>query len=243
MFDFSSTHWSQVDLLGRRRPGAEDEAYAWEAAWEHLVRKYEPAFVVVVRQCLRRAGARVVGPDQAADIVQAFFAACLHKGWLERAAPEFGQFRAFAFTLLRRFTFKYVESAQAQKRYPVTGQISLDDVLPGRAPARLDESQRESLHEWVRCLVEASTERVRKRSPDNARVMDLVLREDGLSNAQLAELLGWPPNKFTLARHRGLRMLREEIRNEVSDTVRSSHALTAELEILAPFLGARVSAL
>jgi DNA-directed RNA polymerase specialized sigma24 family protein len=234
MFDFSNTRWSQVRRLGSRSSLDVAEERAWEASWEHLVVKYRPAFLFTARDCLRRAGGSVATPDQAEDVVQGFMAACLDKGWLQRAAPEYGRFRAFAFTLVRRYTFKYVEAARAQKRAPDGKTVQFDETdVAGPSEA---STSPESIQSWMACLLAACTARVRARSENNAKVLELIVRDSGSSNTDMAEILGWPPGQVALARHRGIKMLRQELRTEMRETVRSARDYEDELELLRPYL-------
>ena len=241
MFDFSSTQWNMIDLAGRRRPGAKEDELHWEEAWSHLTRKYRSAFEYTVRDSLRRFGGGAIHPDQAGDVVQGFLASCVERGWLLRASPRFGRFRAFVFTLLRRYTQKQVEAARAQKRFPVGGYVPLDELLALEELATAHVPGHDTLDEWVQCLVAASVDRVRRRSPDNARALDLAFQHPTEGNAELASLLGWSVGKFTVSRHRGLKMLQEEIRHEVGQTVRDARTHAAEMELLAPFIDARTA--
>jgi hypothetical protein len=87
-----------------------------------------------------------------------------------------------------------------------------------------------------RCLLGVALDRVARRSPRNAPMLSLVLREAPRSNTASAEFLGLGREKIVLARHRGLRMLREEIGSEVGGAVSSEAAYVLELGVISPYL-------
>lgn len=235
IFDFSRTHWSQISEVARGRPQDPADEPAWEDAWTYLRQRFEPAMHAVARRALRAFGGNVVSVDHDRDVVQEFFRQCLEKRWLEKAAPQFGRFRAFVFVMVRRFARKYVDWMRARKRAPSGGWISLDSMLEGFDPAASEASD-ESLVEWVRCLLDSANQDVHARSPDAARVNAEVLRDRDVSSHELQERLGWPPSKVARFRFRGKAMLREQLQRSIEQTVSSRDALSAEEELLRPLL-------
>ncbi len=222
------------------------EAGAYDAvqdAWRHLTGKYLPAMIWIASRELERTGGGVVRGDEAADVVHELLTACYERDWLLRADPERGRFRDFLFAMTKNFTRNYVRHRLAKRRHPEGGLESLDagtmrlrvDALPSTQRTNsADES--DEMEQWVRCMLMAATERMRTRSPGNARAVEILIREGPLSTSELSLLLGTTHAKASLARHRGIRMLGEEIVREVRHTVANRNAYRAELSLIRPIL-------
>ena len=240
MFDFSNTHWSLISAVRRGRPDTADERSApdealraWEEAWAYLRTRFEPALRVVARKSLQTYGGP---PDHDADVVQDFFRACVQKQWLQPADPAFGRFRTFAFVLLRRYTRKYVDALRAKKRRPPGGLVSMDDVLQGYHPSAPPAEERGSLEAWLRCLLTHANETVRRENAVYGRINTELIRDPGVSNAELVERLGWAPDTLAVRKFRARRALRRALRTQIEQTVRSEADLSAELAVLMPLL-------
>src|SRR5262249_52564966 len=100
---FATTRWTVVVAA------ADSDPNAARAALEDLCRAYwYPLYGDA-----RRRGAQA---QDAADLVQGFFAALVEKDWVAEADPERGRFRAFLLTAFRRYAGKERDKERAQKR-------------------------------------------------------------------------------------------------------------------------------
>ena len=135
--------------------------------------------------------------EEAAEVVQGFLAACLEKGWLERADPGRGSFRAFVRTLLRRYVYARLREGQARAR-----TLSLD---AGDLAEPADDEQPD-LDAFDRGFVEIAVERalarlLRERERYHAVVADLIAT-DGEGSSDLPGRLGVSDAQFPVLRHR-----------------------------------------
>src|SRR5580704_12113876 len=107
---FATTHWSVVRRAGMN-PGEESAQ-----ALESLCRAYwYPLYAFV-----RRLGH---SPEDAEDLVQAFFGRCLEKQYFAAADKAKGRFRSFMLLSLKRFMANEWDKARSKKRGG--GQIPL----------------------------------------------------------------------------------------------------------------------
>jgi serine/threonine-protein kinase len=232
--DRQPTEWARIRALGAQEaPAVRDEA------WRHLNTRYRPAMSAYVRALLRRWA---VAPgrlhEEAADLVQGFLVACVEKGWLGRADPGRGRFRAFVRTLLRRWVRDQMEKRLARRRMPASGApASLDahPAPPGDAGA-IDPARQAFRLEWTECLVRAALERVRAGHEDAARYLDLLLAGQAEDAEAVAAALGVQPRQVPVRRHRARRILAEEIWNEIKATLVDPEEREQERAALAPFL-------
>ena len=91
---------------------------------EHVNERYVAAI-------LRRTAGPAADPQDAPDVVAAYLAACLEKGWLEREAGEIRCFRAWLKVQLARFTRTWVRDRSAARRWAPT--LPSDDALADAA--------------------------------------------------------------------------------------------------------------
>lgn len=100
---FATTHWSRVLAANT------DSSSTARAALEELCRTYwYPLYAFV-----RRTGK---SPQDAEDLVQGFFAACLEKDYLRKADPGKGRFRSFLLMALKRYLANEWDKEQTHKR-------------------------------------------------------------------------------------------------------------------------------
>lgn len=110
---FTQTHWSAVLAAG------EEDSTEADAALEQLCGSYwYPLYAYV-----RRQGH---GPEDAEDLVQAFFARFLRQRSIRRADPARGRFRTFLLTSLKHFLINEWSKANREKRGSGIRAISLD---------------------------------------------------------------------------------------------------------------------
>lgn len=92
------------------------------AALDILIRRYwKPVFLF-----LRRTG---MTEDAAKDATQAFFSDWIQHDAFGKADESKGRFRSFMLTCLKRFVSNEHRAAQAQKRMPQAGLLSLDELM------------------------------------------------------------------------------------------------------------------
>src|ERR1041385_3981153 len=111
---FSLTNWSMVLSAGNPASSKVGEAR------EKLCSTYWPPLYNYVR----RQG---YSPEDAQDLVQAFFLKSLEKDFLARADPTKGRFRSFLLTALRHFLLDQRDRARTAKRGGGMPLISLDE--------------------------------------------------------------------------------------------------------------------
>src|SRR5262245_13731248 len=111
---FTTTHWSVV-------LGAQGESPVAQEALEKLCRIYwQPIYSFVQRQG--------VGPEEAKDITQAFFADLLEHGSLTAVRKEKGRFRSYLLGALKHFLADERRRAMAIKRGRGQQLIPLEEL-------------------------------------------------------------------------------------------------------------------
>src|SRR5881398_2687772 len=111
---FDTTHWSMVLI-------AQGESPAAEKALEILCRTYwRPLYGFVRRQGL--------GPEDARDLIQEFFARPLERRSLKTVRREKGRLRSYLLVSLKRFLASERQRAGGVKRYETGPYIPLDEL-------------------------------------------------------------------------------------------------------------------
>jgi RNA polymerase sigma factor (sigma-70 family) len=235
---FPQTHWSKFVAL---RAGVSDEH---QNVLNYLLRRYwKPVYCY-----LRRLG---YGEEDAKDLVQEFFTACLRQDFFSAADPSRGRFRNFLLGSLKHFAANAQRAAHARKRQPPEGFVSLDalagsgsggfEVAAGEAPDaafhrawvadvtrrvlwRLEQECRET---GKRTHYELFHRRLVLPALEGASVPSLqdLARKFGLSEKQAS-------NCLLTARRAYQRLLRQEIQTYAS----TEQDATAESEDLLGFL-------
>jgi RNA polymerase sigma-70 factor (ECF subfamily) len=144
---FPETRWSLV--LGGAGQGR-------AAALEALARSYwRPVYGYA------RARRRLTH-DDALDATQEFFLWIVSSGFLERADPTRGRFRAFVKVALDRFLIDLHRAAHTERRGGAASLLSLDAVPTGLEPADLDGRSPEDVLDdlWRRELLARALERL-----------------------------------------------------------------------------------
>jgi RNA polymerase sigma factor (sigma-70 family) len=227
---WNKTSWSMIGRLGEAKVPAQSPAWDW------LVATYERPMCTYIRSVLGRVRGRA-SEDDVRDLYQAFLTACLEKGWLSKAAPERGMFRAYAKTLLKRFVYQHLRAQSAQRRRPGEGRETyplLDsdaDALPE------DEDSSEAFdREWVKVALERALERLRKeRERDYEVVHDLRLT-DGAGSEDLAARIGVHPKQLPVIRHRARKRLSHLFADELRKTVGDEKAFQEEWRALVAYM-------
>ena len=231
---FTTTHWGVV-------LEAQGESPAAQEALEKLCRTYwRPIYGFV-----RRQG---VGPEEAEDLTQGFFALLLERRDLDAVRKEKGRLRSYLLTSLKHFLASEQRRAMAIKRGKGQRLIPLEEL---RADERIemepaDPVTAEMIYErrWALTVLERVLSRLKEEylAAHNAALFDalkeLLPDEPGSpSQAEIAARLGMTENAVRQAfyrfRQRYQSLLREEIANTVAtpgDIEDELHHLIAVLE-------------
>lgn len=113
---FPTTDWGLfVDIRS-------DNTFLKLAALDILIRRYwRPVYIFL----------KYSGKDEhdAKDLTQAFFANWAQQESFGKADPQKGRFRSFLLSSLKRFAQNEHRAAQAKKRAPTAGLLSLDELM------------------------------------------------------------------------------------------------------------------
>ena len=231
---FGTTHWSV--LIDTRSDG--DRA---RAALETLCRAYRRPVLVF----LRRNGH---SPEDAEDLVQAFFAHLVEQRAFASADRERGRFRNFLLGALKHFLAHESAAANAQKRGGGRRHASLDDEDADlqRFLAADDSPERSFDRAWALTVLDRALRRLTEEATQSGKQeLFAALREYVVESAersdyaQAAERLGMRPNTVAVVVHRLRARLRELVEAELRETVADPAALAEEMGALRGALGGR----
>ena len=225
---FTATHWSMV-------LDAQSELRAARAALEKLCRIYwRPIYSFV-----RRQG---IGPEDAEDLTQGFFALLLERKDLNTVRKEKARLRSYLLASLKNFLADERRRAIAIKRGKGEGLIPLDEI---RGQERLDErSDRFTADEiyergWAFTVLEQVMTRLRDeyRSANNLRFFDqmkkMLMDEPGrLSQAQVASEFDMTENAVKQAFYRFRQRYQALFREVIAHTVAMPGDIEDELRYL-----------
>ena len=227
---FVTTRWSVV--LSARSADAPEAAQALE----HLCRAYWfPLYAHV-----RRLGH---GPDDAADLTQAFFARLLEKDGLTVADRERGRFRSFLLGALKHFLANEWDRARAKKRGGHLEIVPLDPPAGEQRlqlePATQTTPDREFDRRWTLALLDTVLGRLAQEyaAAGKERLFGALKETLGASRSevsqrQLAGALGMSEGAVRVASHRLRQRYRELLREEIAQTVTTPAEVEDELRHL-----------
>ena len=226
---FATTHWSVVLT-------AQDESPAAQEALEKLCRTYwRPIYSFV-----RRQG---VGPEEAEDITQGFFAQLLERKSFDAVRKEKGRLRSYLLGALKYFVADEQRRAMAVKRgkglrlIPL-GKLRTDEGIE-MEPA--DPVTAETIYErrWALTVLEHVLSRLKDeyRTAGNATLFDslkqLLPDEPGApSQAEIAAQLGMTENAVKQAFYRFRQRYQLLLREEIAHTVAMPSDIEDELRHL-----------
>ena len=196
MDNFPITRHSVVDRIRAEDPEARRIAFDdlvegyWKPVYKHLRRTWN------------------LGPDEAQDLAQGFFADAFQKGWLERFDPAKARFRTFVRVCVDRFAMNARQADGRLKRGGGAIAVPLDcegaDRELAAVPTAATDPEASFHQEFVRALFERTVVTLRTESLAAGREVSFVLFErydlaprDGVSYAQLAGELGLTPTQVT----------------------------------------------
>ena len=232
---FTTTHWSIVLAAQGPSPAAEE-------ALEKLCRTYwRPIYGFV-----RRQG---VGPEEAKDLTQGFFALLLERRDFDVIRKEKGRLRSYLLTSFKHFLTNERNRAMAIKRGEGQRLIALDqlceDEPAGFEPA--DTSTPDQIYErrWALALMNQVLIRLGEEYRTGRYVglferLKAVLTDepDRPSQAQIANELAMTENAVNQAFHRLRERYRQLLREEIAHTVMAPGDIEDELRHLVAVLRA-----
>jgi RNA polymerase sigma factor (sigma-70 family) len=231
---FTTTHWSVVIK-------AQGDSPAAQVALEKLCRIYwRPIYSFV-----RRQG---IGPEEAKDLTQGFFALLLERKDLNTVRKEKGRLRSYLIASLKNFLADESRHAMAVKRGKGQRLISLEELSIDERihtePA--DSVTAEQIYErrWASTLLEHVLSRLKAeyRAAGRATLFNslkqLLPDEPGApSQADIAAQLGMTENAVRQAFHRFRRRYQLLLREEIAHTVATPSDIEDELRHLISVLG------
>ncbi len=226
---FATTHWSVV-------VEAQGESPAAQEALETLCRIYwRPIYSFVQRQG--------IGPEEAEDLTQGFFADLLERRSLSAVRKEKGRFRSYLLGALKYFLADERRRAMAIKRGKGQRLIPLDQLSVDERiemePA--DPLTAEQIYErrWAATVLERVLNLLKDeyRAAGNAALFDslkqLLPDEPGApSQADIAAQLGMTENAVRQAFHRFRQRYQSLLREEIAHTVATPGDIEDELRHL-----------
>jgi RNA polymerase sigma factor (sigma-70 family) len=226
---FTTTHWSVVLEAQADSPAAQQ-------ALEKLCRIYwRPIYSFV-----RRQG---IGPEEAEDLTQGFFALLLEREDLNTVRKEKGRLRSYLIASLKNFLTDESRHAMAIKRgkgqrlIPLE-ELGVDERIQMEPPALVTAEQIYE-HRWASTLLEHVLSRLKDQyqATGNAALFDslkqLLPDEPGApSQADVAAQLGMTENAVRQAFHRFRRRYQLLLREEIAHTVATPSDIEDELRHL-----------
>jgi DNA-directed RNA polymerase specialized sigma24 family protein len=213
---FTTTHWSVV-------LAAQGESPAAREALEKLCRTYwRPIYGFV-----RRQG---IGPEEAEDLTQGFFALLLERRDLDAARKEKGRLRSYLLTSLKHFLADERRRAMAIKRGKGERLIPLEELRADEwtdmEPADPLTAERIYERRWAATVLERVLNLLKDEyaATRSAALFDsltqLLPDEPGApSRADIAAQFGMTENAVTQAFHRFRQRYQSLLRQEIAHTV------------------------
>src|SRR5947199_914632 len=232
---FTTTHWSVV-------LEAQGESPAAQEALEKLCRIYWR----LIFAFLRRQG---IGPEEAEDVTQGFFAQLLERRKFSAIRKEKGRLRSFLLGALKYFVADEQRRAMAIKRGKGQRLIPLEEL---RAGERIDMEPSDPMtaemiyeRRWALTVLERVLSRLKDEysAAGNAALFDslkeLLPDEPGSpSQAEIAARLGMSENAVRQAFYRFRQRYQSILREEIANTVATPGDIEDELRHLIAVLEA-----
>jgi RNA polymerase sigma factor (sigma-70 family) len=232
---FTTTHWSVV-------LEAQGETPAARRALEILCRTYWRPIYSFVRQ-------QGVGPEEAEDLTQGFFALLLERKGLDRVRKEKGRLRSYLLVSLKNFLADERSRAMTIKRGRGQRVVSLEELRDkeGVNVEPVDTLTADQIYErrWALTVLEQVLSRLEEEYrganswPVFERFEKSLANEPGhLSQADIATQLGMTENAVKQAFHRFRQRYRSLFREAIAHTVAVPGDIEDELRHLIAVLRA-----
>jgi len=231
---FASTRWTVVYQAADSKTSSE---HALSALSELCQIYWRPVYLF-----LRRQG---IGPDDAQDLTQSFFAALIEDRTHARADKMKGRFRSFLLGTLKHFLAHAREHDRAQKRGGGAVPVQLDEAALSEADAHAARCQNWSAdgvfeREWAASLLRQSLDRLaREYEVAGKGALFEALKAHikaganaAVSYAEMAKRLGRAATTLRSDVARLRARYRAILREEVSGTVIDARDIDQELHHL-----------
>jgi len=239
--DFPNTRWS---VIAAAKTGG--DAGAVRAALNELCRAYWYPLYAYARR-------RGLGPEDAEDATQSFFATVLESNLFAAAEPSLGRLRSFLLTAFSRDLADAHRAATRQKRGAGVEVISLDlDDAESRYTTEKATAppERQFETDWATLVLEAAIHQVEETYTSSGRgPLFLALRPflgagdaELPDQAQLAATLNLSPAAFRQSVSRLRDRFRTALRSQIADTLRdpSDEQIDGEIRALRSILAGNV---
>ena len=238
---FDTTDWTLV-----RTARADDERQARAALARLCAAYWYPLYAFV-----RHEG---YSGEDAADLVQGYFAALLEKGYLSDADPALGRFRTFLLTSLKHFLSNERDKERALKRGGGYRMFSMDSEEADRqwALEPPEEMTPEDVFErrWARTVMDRVLTRLRSERVAVGKGEEFEHLEQFLTGEEphtpyreIAETLGGSEDALRVTVHRLRSQFAEILRHEIRQTVVDAGDVDDEIRHLLEVLEVPHSAL
>jgi RNA polymerase sigma-70 factor (ECF subfamily) len=234
---FATTHWSVVLAAQGSTPAAQE-------ALDKLCSTYWRPIYGFVRR-------RGVGPEEAKDLTQGFFAVLLERRDLNKVRQEKGRLRSYLLTSLKHFLKDERNRAMAIKRGKGQSLIPLDAVSEreciGFEPSETLSADQIYERRWAISLLDQVLARLgdeyRAAGPASAGLFDRLQRPlsdepDPPSPADIAREFGMTESAVRQASYRLRQRYRQLLREEIAHTVMLPADIDDELNHLVGVLRA-----
>lgn len=230
--DFTATHWTQV-----ARAADQDGSRAARQALEALCTRYWPPIYGFLRR-------KNYSPEEAADLVQGFFAQLLEENAFARADRARGRFRNFLLGALQRHLADVQRRNSAQKRgrgridasvdvHALESSFRAEAVDPGLTPDELYDRS------WAATVLDAAFTDLQEEFREAGQAARFEVLKRFLSDdagegdyAAVAATLGISAKAVSSAVSRLRERYRALVRRNVRATVSAGEELDAELQVL-----------
>jgi RNA polymerase sigma-70 factor (ECF subfamily) len=232
---FATTHWSIVLTAQGESPAAQE-------ALEKLCRTYWRPLYAFVRQ-------QGLGPEDAQDLIQDFFARLLKRQNLKTVRREKGRLRSYLLVSIKRFLASERHRASGVKRYETGPRIPIDELLAyeGSDFELVETRSPDQLYErrWALAMLDHVLSRLEAeyQAASHGALFDrlkdcLVGEHDRPLQAKIAAQFGMTENAVKQAFHRFRRRYRVLLREEVANTLTAPGDVEDELQHLVSVLRA-----
>ena len=184
---------------------------------------------------------RGLGPSEAEDAVQSFFAWLLEKNIIRYADPERGRFRGFLAASFQQFLARRREHESAAKRRPSGSMVSIEaEMTEGRYVRELvDDVTPDRLYDyaWAMSVLKRAMDRLRTECDSNSRAarfeafQGLMTGQSAQSAREVGQILGMSEGAVRVALHRFKQRYGELLREEVAQTLETEADSEIESEL------------
>jgi RNA polymerase sigma factor (sigma-70 family) len=228
-FAFRTTHWSVVLEAQGSTPAA-------QAALDKICRTYwRPIYGFVRRQR--------VGPEEAKDLTQGFFALLLERKDLDSVRKDKGRLRSYLLTSVKHFLINERSRAMAIKRGEGQQFIPLEDFREGERagfePTDTATADKIYQRQWAVTVLDNVLAQLAKEYRDSGKgtlfdrlQKSLTDEPDRPLQAEIAKELSMTENAVKQAFHRLRVRYRELLHDEIAHTVMAADDVEDELRHL-----------